>query len=201
MKIHLEELDKFIRTNKITVYDIFTESRKMPLYSSSDEISVEEALEKAIETFESMPSGLYGFRGKKAINSPNNSYNSVDILVGNPIESFNPKKPNTGVQRMQTFTQEDVEKAVKSALEVERKDNELKECTRMFKALEGKFEKLFSFTQDLAKDFEELLDAVDMEGIRGKDKGGITDMVKTAATTAMEHGTKSMIDRFSKYKV
>lgn len=199
MKVHLDELDKYIKTNKITVYDIYAEGKKQPVYSSSDEQSIDETIDKATETFNSMPSGVYKFRGKKLTTTSNAGYQEVDVLVGNYQQDSVPRA-NIPNQRMQNFTQEDIDKAIANEKEKLHKDYELKECKRMFEESKKENKELREFVKQLSDDFEELLDTLDLEGIRGKNTGGVTDMVKTAATTALEHGTKSVIDRFANYK-
>lgn len=195
--ISLDELDKYIRTNKITVYDIYSSSQKSPVYSSRDEQSIEETIEKAIETFDSMPSDIYRFKGKASVSASNNTWNETGVQVGTAIQSAsgNTRNQNNN-QRMQTFTQEDLDRHVKAAIELKDKEHQLNECKRMYEEQGKELKELKKFTVELAKDFDELLDTLNLEGIRGE-KGGMAEMAKNAVTTVVEHGTKKVIDRFA----
>jgi DNA-binding transcriptional MerR regulator len=195
MKLHLDELDKYIRTNKITVYDIYAEGKKSPVYSSSDEQTVDETVERALETFNTMPSGVYLFKGKKSLSSSNNSWQGMDIIVGNYNETNVSKGNNSNNNRMVTYSQEDLDRHIKHATELKDKEFELKECKRMFEELSGKYKNLEASHIELSNDFYELLEILKLEGIKGK--GVMPKAITDGITTVLEHGTKKVVDHFA----
>lgn len=192
MKIQVIELEKWVRMNKTPFWNISPQGKNKPLftYNESDG-NIENSIKALYDAVECLPSGEYDFSGRVSQNGNRGSM-SVTFIVGGMqnLITQNPIQPQNKMADIEAM----YEKRLADALLLKDKDFEIQEHKRLLKEVDEKFNKLYKAMQLFEDSVNERLDT--LEG--NKSDSGMSSMLKDGISNVVQHGGKTVIDRFSR---
>ena len=193
MKIDVIQLEKWVRMNKTPFWNICPSGKNKPLFTYNEtEGNIENSIKALYDAIECLPTGEYDFNGKVSATA-NRGTMSVTFIVGGS-QNLSPQiltQNNSNMSSLESM----YEKRLADAILMKEKDFEILEHKRLLKEVDEKFNKLYKAMQLFEDDVNTRFDEMDGENAS---KNGMGSVLKDGIVNVVQHGGKTVIDRFSR---